>query len=162
VLKEVKKRCGKCGERLYAQKTKKRIVQTLSGERILKTRFKYCKRHGTSNQALISVINRICPSGYAFDSKVMIVVGILRWFFNLQKEEIQLLFAARGTKISTGELSNLSEEFLIRFYALHRRHIPRIKALLDKNGVWYFILMGQVRLVMKLSSQGRMARLALP
>jgi hypothetical protein len=111
---------------------------------------------------LISVINRICPSGYAFDSKVMIVVGILRWFFNLQKEEIQLLFAARGTKISTGELSNLSEEFLIRFYALHRRHIPRIKALLDKNGVWYFILMGQVRLVMKLSSQGRMARLALP
>jgi len=60
----------------------------------------------------------------------MIVVGILRWFFNLQRDEIQLLFAARGTRVSTGELSNLSTEFLIRFYALHRRHIPRIKALL--------------------------------
>jgi hypothetical protein len=83
---------------------------------------------------LISVINRICPPGYAFDSKVMIVVGILRWFFNLQRDEIQLLFAARGTKISTGEISNLSEEFLSRFYALHRRHTPRIKALFEKNG----------------------------
>jgi len=64
----------------------------------------------------------------------MIVVGLLRWFFNFQRDEIQLLFAARGTKISTGEISNLSEEFLIRFYALHRRHIPRIKALFEKNG----------------------------
>jgi hypothetical protein len=84
-LKEIKERCGECGEKLYAQKTKERKVLTLNGERILKTRFKYCKKHGASNQALISIINRICPPGYAFDSKVMIVVGILRWFFNLQR-----------------------------------------------------------------------------
>ena len=64
----------------------------------------------------------------------MIAVGILRWFFNLQREEIQLLFAARGTEISTGEISNLSEEFLLRFYALHRRYISLINALIEKNG----------------------------
>ncbi|MCW3129158.1 MAG: hypothetical protein N2V75_03550 [Methanophagales archaeon] len=64
----------------------------------------------------------------------MIAVGLLRWFFNLQREEIQLLFAVRGTEISTGEISNLSEEFLLRFYALHRRYIPLIKALIEKKG----------------------------
>jgi len=59
---------------------------------------------------------------------------MLRWFFNLQRKEIQILFAARGTSISTGEISNLSEEFLLRFYALHRRHLPQLKELFDKNG----------------------------
>ena len=64
----------------------------------------------------------------------MIAVGILRWFFNLQRKEIQLLLAARGTSISTGEISYLSEEFLLRFYILHRRHIPQLRELFDNNG----------------------------
>ncbi len=55
----------------------------------------------------------------------MVIVGLLRWFFNLQREENQLVFEIRGTGISTGEISNLSEDFLLRFYALHRRHIPK-------------------------------------
>lgn len=92
-----------------------------------------CKKHGPFNEALIAITNRICPHGYTFDSKVMIVVGILRWFSNYQREEIQLLFDARGTHISTGEISNLSEEFLLRFYVLHRKHIPKLKALFEKN-----------------------------
>ena len=94
----------------------------------------YCKKHGLINQTLNSIINRICPPGCVFDTKVMIAVGLLRWFFNFQRKEIQLLLAARGTNISTGEISNLSEEFLLRFYALHRRHIPQIKMLFEKNG----------------------------
>lgn len=82
---------------------------------------------------MIAITNRICPHGYTFDSKVMIVVGILQWFSNYQREEIQLLFDARGTHISTGEISNLSEEFLLRFYVIHRKHIPKLKALFEKN-----------------------------
>ena len=64
----------------------------------------------------------------------MIAVGLLRWFLNMQREEIQLLFYARGTDISTGEISNLSEEFLLRFYIFHKKHIVKIKSLFNKNG----------------------------
>jgi hypothetical protein len=64
----------------------------------------------------------------------MIAVGLLRWFLNMQREEIQLLFYARGTNISTGEISNLSEEFLLRFYIFHKKHIVKIKSLFNKNG----------------------------
>jgi len=41
---------------------------------------------------------------------------------------------ARGIHISTGEISNLSEEFLLRFYALHKRHVPQIRASFEKLG----------------------------
>ncbi len=64
----------------------------------------------------------------------MIAVGLLRWFSNMQREEIQLIFLGRGIEISTGEISNLSEEFLLRFYALHKRHNKMMKSIFDKNG----------------------------
>jgi hypothetical protein len=52
----------------------------------------------------------------------------------MQREEIQLLFYARGTDISTGEISYLSEEFLLRFYIFHKKHAEQIKSLFNKNG----------------------------
>ncbi len=64
----------------------------------------------------------------------MIGVGLLRWFLNMQREEIQLLFYARGTNISTGEISNLSEEFLLRFYALHKNHNEVMSSFFENNG----------------------------
>ena len=41
--------------------------------------------------------------------------------------EIQILLESRGISISTGEISNLSGEFLLRFYCIHRRHMPDLK-----------------------------------
>ena len=32
----------------------------------------------------------------------MIAVGLIRWFLNMQREEIQLLLLGRGIEISTG------------------------------------------------------------
>jgi hypothetical protein len=52
----------------------------------------------------------------------MIAIGFLRWLFNYQREEIQLFLEGREIKISTGEISNLSEEFLLRFYVIHKNH----------------------------------------
>jgi len=63
----------------------------------------------------------------------MISIGFLRWFCNLQRGEIQLLLAARGIHISTGEISNLSEEFLLRFYVLHRKHVPELKTVFERK-----------------------------
>ncbi|KAF5434111.1 Transposase [Candidatus Methanophagaceae archaeon] len=64
----------------------------------------------------------------------MLAIGILRWFFDYQREEIRTFLLSRGLHISTGEISNLSEEFLLRFYALHKRHVPQMKALFEKRG----------------------------
>ena len=92
-----------------------------------------CEKHGVIGQTS-SVVNDICPKGCNFDGRAMVIVGLLRWFFNLQREENQLVFEMRGTGISTGEISDLSEDFLLRFYALHRRHIPKLKTLFESNG----------------------------
>jgi hypothetical protein len=40
----------------------------------------------------------------------MLAIGFLRWLFYYQREEIQLFLEGRGINISTGEISNLSEE----------------------------------------------------
>ena len=64
----------------------------------------------------------------------MVAIGILRWFFDYQREEIRTLLLSRKVHISTGEISNLSEEFLLRFYALHKRLAPQINALFKKRG----------------------------
>jgi len=106
----------------------------LSGEIRFTIRFRYCKEHGSFDESLVSLVNRICPAGRNFDSKVMVAIGILRWFFDYQREEIRTILLSRGIHISTGEISNLSEEFLLRFYALHKRHAPQIKAFFEKRG----------------------------
>jgi len=68
-----------------------------------------------------------------FDTKVIVAIGYLRWFFNYQREEIQLLLGARGIQISTGEISILSEEFLLRFYILHKKHSSQMNELFTTN-----------------------------
>ena len=97
-------------------------------------RFRHCKEHGTFDEPLMSVVNRICPAGRSFDTKIMVAIGILRWSFNYQREEIKNILFSRGISISTGEISNLSEEFLVRFYAFHKRHVPQMKTIFEKNG----------------------------
>ena len=72
----------------------------------------------------------------------MIAIGFLRWYFNYQREEVQTILSARGISISTGEISNLAEEFLLRFYAIHKKNIPKMRKLFDKNGGMRFHLDG--------------------
>jgi len=72
-----------------------------------------------NRHVLDAIVSRDC----SFDHSVMIGVGMLRWAFNYQREEIQTLLHARGTSISTGEISSLSEQFLLRFYCTHIRHL---------------------------------------
>jgi hypothetical protein len=47
-----------------------------------------------------------------------------------------------GIKISTGEISNLSEEFLLRFYVIHKNHSLQMKKLFEKNGGYILHLDG--------------------
>ncbi len=72
----------------------------------------------------------------------MIAIGFLRWLFNYQREEIQLFLEGRGINISTGEISNLSEEFLLRFYVIHKNHSSEMKKLFEKNSGYILHLDG--------------------
>ena len=63
----------------------------------------------------------------------MVAISYLRCFFNYQQEKIQLLLGARGIQISTGEISRLSKEFLLRFYTVHKKHSSQIKEFFETN-----------------------------
>lgn len=73
---------------------------------------------------------------------MVIAIGYLRWLFNYQREEIQLLLESHGIHISTGEISKLSEEFLLRFYVLHKKHNSQMKKIFEKNGGYILHLDG--------------------
>jgi hypothetical protein len=72
----------------------------------------------------------------------MIAIGFLRWLFNYQREEIKLFLEGRGINISTGEISNLSEDFLLRFYVIHKNHSSQMKNLFEKNAGYILHLDG--------------------
>jgi len=72
----------------------------------------------------------------------LIAIGFLRWLFNYQREEIQLFLEGRGINISTGEISNLSEEFLLRFYVIHKNHSLIMNNLFKKNAGYILHLDG--------------------
>ncbi len=94
------------------------------------------------NKETISTIQKICPRKRSFDTKVIIAIGFLRWLFNYQREEIQLFLEGRGIHISTGEISILSEEFLLRFYVLQNKHGSQMKNIFEKNGGYILHLDG--------------------
>ncbi len=77
---------------------------------------------------------RLFLPGCRFDMNVMNAVGILRWGLCLQREEIRILLMGRGVTISTGEISYLSERFLVYFSLLHRSKYPEIARLFESNG----------------------------
>ena len=78
-----------------------------------------CNIHGITNRKIINSL--LCSSD--FDLRVTVAVGLLRWLMDYQISEIQILLESRGISISTGEISNLSRELLLRFYCIHRRHM---------------------------------------
>ena len=78
-----------------------------------------CHDHGETNRDAIATL----LGGSDFDPRVTMAIGILRWLMDYQRSEIQIIMESRGIRISTGEISDLSREFLLRFYCIHRRHM---------------------------------------
>ena len=95
------------------------MIRTLSGEVNLNVYVRKCPDHKETNRNAIDTLIKSSD----FDPGVVIGVGLLRWIMDYQREEIQILFESHGIRISTGEISNLSREFLLRFYCIHRKHL---------------------------------------
>ena len=102
--------------------TYERVIRTLSGDVNLNVHVRRCPDHDETNRKSIGTV----ISGSDFDPRVTIAVGLLRWIMDYQRSEIQILMESRGISISTGEISNLSREFLLRFYCIHRRHMKEL------------------------------------
>ena len=49
-----------------------------------------------------------------------------------QRKEIQVIMESRGISISTGDISILSEQFLLSFYTLHKRHAADLRDALTQ------------------------------
>jgi hypothetical protein len=84
---------------------------------ILDVHARKCPDHRETNRKIIESL----VSSSDFDPRVTIVVGLPRWIMDYQRSEIQIIMESSGISISTGEISNLSREFLLRFYCIHRR-----------------------------------------
>ncbi|MHB8395606.1 MAG: hypothetical protein ACYDAZ_00150 [Thermoplasmataceae archaeon] len=82
-----------------------------------------CPDHGESNRTAISTL----VGSSDFDPRVTIAIGMMRWLLDYQISEIRIIMESRGIRISTGEISNLSVEFLLRFYCIHRRHMKDLE-----------------------------------
>jgi hypothetical protein len=63
----------------------------------------------------------------------MAAIGILRYGLKLQRREVQILCSGRNINISEGEVSELSKEFLLRFYLLHKSLSPRVREIIESN-----------------------------
>ena len=109
----------RCRKRLNESYTYHRTIRTLSGNVDISIHIRKCNIHGITNRKIINSL--LCSSD--FDLRVTVAVGLLRWLMDYQISEIQILLESRGISISTGEISNLSREFLLRFYCIHRRHM---------------------------------------
>ena len=103
-------------------------MKTLSGEQELTFTLRVCKEHNRSNK---HILDAIIPDNHHFDFKVTIVVGLLRWMMDYQRDEILLLLQSRGIDISTGEISLLSQQFLLRFYCVQKRHVADLLGAID-------------------------------
>ncbi|GCC10203.1 hypothetical protein IPdc08_00226 [archaeon] len=100
-----------------------RQVVTLRSPMKVRVRVLHCPDH-QEIYVYPKPMRRLFLPGCRFDMNVMNAVGLLRWGLCLQREEIQILLMDRGVTISTGEISYLSERFLVYFSLLHRSKYP--------------------------------------
>ncbi len=68
---------------------------------------------------------------------VMTFVGLQRFVHHRQREEIRNDLQTRhGIGVSTGAISNLTQDFAVYLEALHRRRAPALRAALAQDGGW--------------------------
>ena len=100
-----------------------RLIRTLSGNVGLKVHVRRCSSHRKTNRNAIDPL----AGGSDFDPRITIAVGLLRFLLDYQREGIQILMGSHGISISTGEISSLSREFLLRFHSIYRRHMKDLE-----------------------------------
>lgn len=93
----------------------------------------HCTRHkGEIYRS--KALTEIVPRGCSISFEVMAFIGLNRWLHHKQIKEIKALLRYLGVEISTGEISILSDKFLLYLQEAHRGATARIKELISSQG----------------------------
>jgi hypothetical protein len=126
---------------MKVQKTIMRNIATLkhghfsTHERVLVCP-KGCKYpKGMLVTARAEMVNNLVPIGSNFGYDIEVFVGMERFIWHRQREEIQsALKSEYGISVSTGEISKLSKRFLSHIESLHKERSEDMKHVFSKDG----------------------------
>ncbi|MFC1482451.1 hypothetical protein ACFL51_01455 [Myxococcota bacterium] len=77
------------------------------------------------------------PAGGVIGYDVMVHVGLERFLYHRQRQEIQTaLQQTHGIPLSSGEISLLARRFLVYLEALHQSRAPALRETLTADGGW--------------------------
>jgi hypothetical protein len=134
--------CSVCGKLLCVQKTVQRNGLTLShGSFVVHETVRVCtsgcRIQGAAVTRHSAVLSQMIPPRSSVGYDVMVYAGIERFLHSRQREEIrEALEKEYGVLISSGEISSLSERFLVYLEALHNAAAPTLRAAMEADGGW--------------------------
>jgi len=133
--------CPRCIEEMKVQKSYHRSVVTLKygnvHARIITLECKYeCKNpDGSTVTRRPEIISRIVPKGANIAYDVEVKIGLQRYLYHRQREEIQEeLRTKHDIKISTGKISDLAHSFLAHLKRLHESRSDDLRRALEQDG----------------------------
>ncbi len=144
------KQCNYCMQKLYVYKTHRRTVFTIKYGRFIACEIlMFCPEHkygvttfccamgGLPLQVLkyrSEALKQLVAPRASFAYDVIDYIGQARFINHRQRSEIQAELLILGIEISTGEISKLSDLFLIYIEQLHLKHADRLRELMIKSG----------------------------
>lgn len=143
------KTCDYCSKKLYVYKSQRRRVVTLRyGCFIACETLRFCPEHsygvktsGCSPVLPLQVLKyhsqtlqQLVSPRASFGYDIVACIGQARFIYHRQRSEIQSELLAKGIEISTGEISRLSDLFLVYIEQLHLRNANRLRERIAKSG----------------------------
>ncbi len=125
---------------MLVQKTVIRRVATLAhGPFRAHERVRVCAAGCTSSSGArltrrSEELQSLVPPGAVYGYDVEVRVGLARFMYNRQREEIRAELRREGIEVSTGEISALALHFVLHMAALHSASAERIRAALSSDG----------------------------
>ncbi len=127
---------------MHVQKTLQRQAVTLAHGRFRVREVVYvcqdrCEREGALVTRRAPVLTELVPPKSTVGYDLLVYVGIERFVGHRQREEIRATLAQEhGLHLSSGEISELGQRFVIYLEALHRDSAPALRAALASDGGW--------------------------
>ena len=127
---------------MHVQKTLQRQAVTLAHGRFRVREVVFvcdnrCEREGALVTRRSPALTELVPPKSTVGYDILVYVGIERFVGHRQREEIRATLAEQhGLQLSSGEISELGQRFVIYLEALHRDSAPALRAALAADGGW--------------------------
>lgn len=126
--------CPRCGGSLRIQKSKTRIVMTVSHGQFEAREFRKRCMNSDCPAVISETLRRLVKPGQRYAYDLIVKVGLSRYLEGKQREEIRKdLLIKHGIELSCASISTLCDRFLSLLEALHVHRAPQLRALL-KDG----------------------------